>query len=319
LTNSNGSAINNSSFNYSPYGEIINGDGSLTNYHFTGQYRDANLWLQYHRARWLNTANANWLSIDPISDFPGNFGNPYAYAGLNPVNRIDPTGTMSLTEICLVSALVLVLVTFTLISLFGQPKGYDEKIELFRQDKGRRIIFDIGSEERGWSIPPPDVKRRDVVISATTPDDFDAKLRGFKFESTDVIEIHGHGSIGMISFAAASATTNDESLYFFDLDYISDPPYLPGEIGKRQQYKPIPIPKGVIVHILVCDLANDYTLGGTFRTYTWKDDIGPAFSRYFGNNKIVAYDGKIWPDGRWFSKRDLWLEKNHNKVEYIPE
>ena len=92
LTDADGGAINGTSFNYSPYGELINGTGSLTNYHFTGQYRDGALSLQYHRARWLNTSLATWLSTDPVFDFPGNFVNAYGYAGMNPVCNTDLSG-----------------------------------------------------------------------------------------------------------------------------------------------------------------------------------------------------------------------------------
>lgn len=103
MTDGDGSSINNSAFNYSPYGELLSGTSSLTSYHFTGQYLDPDLSLQYHRARWLNTSVANWLSQDPVFDFPANFGNPYAYAGLNPVNNTDLSGTFLLESLAVVS------------------------------------------------------------------------------------------------------------------------------------------------------------------------------------------------------------------------
>src|SRR5690606_25224077 len=43
---------------YTPFGETT---GSvLSNYSFTGQYRDPATSLQYHRARWLSTAQGRW-------------------------------------------------------------------------------------------------------------------------------------------------------------------------------------------------------------------------------------------------------------------
>ena len=105
LTDSNGNAISNSDFNYSPYGELLNGTGSLTNYHFTGQYRDADLSLQYHRARWLNPSLATWLSTDPVFDFPENFGNGYSYAGLNPICNQDFSGLFSIGEFNVTAAI----------------------------------------------------------------------------------------------------------------------------------------------------------------------------------------------------------------------
>jgi RHS repeat-associated protein len=113
LTDSDGSAISNSAFNYSPYGDLLSGSSSLTSYHFTGQYLDTAVSLQYHRARWLSTSLASWLSADPVFDFPGNFGNPYACAGLNPVNNTDLAGTF-LTESLAVASIVAGLTTIDL-------------------------------------------------------------------------------------------------------------------------------------------------------------------------------------------------------------
>ena len=99
LTDSSGSAISNSDFNYSPYGIPINGDSSLTNYRFTGQFLDSSLGYQYHRARWLSTSRSSWISFDPVFDFPGNFGNGYGYCGNNPLSFIDIFGTFTLRQL----------------------------------------------------------------------------------------------------------------------------------------------------------------------------------------------------------------------------
>jgi RHS repeat-associated protein len=109
LTDSDGSAISNSAFNYSPYGDLLSGSSSLTSYHFTGQYLDTALNLQYHRARWLSTSLGTWLSGDPVFDFPGNFGNLYAYVGRNSINFIDPIGESTLANTLAVAAVVTIL------------------------------------------------------------------------------------------------------------------------------------------------------------------------------------------------------------------
>lgn len=80
-----------SAMSYTPFGEPKGTSGSP--YRFTGQYRDPALGLQYQRARWLNTAQAAWLSQDPVFDWPGNFGNAYGYCGCNPANATDRSGT----------------------------------------------------------------------------------------------------------------------------------------------------------------------------------------------------------------------------------
>lgn len=43
-------------------------------------------------ARWYDPETGQWISVDPAFDFPGNFGNPHAYVGQNPVTYVDPSG-----------------------------------------------------------------------------------------------------------------------------------------------------------------------------------------------------------------------------------
>jgi RHS repeat-associated protein len=101
-----GDSYDTSAMDFSPYGEFLGGTSSLTSYRFTGQYFDSLLALQYHRARWLNPSLANWLSADPVFDFPGNFGNSYSYGSLNPVNVMDPSGLFTIAEAITVNSIV---------------------------------------------------------------------------------------------------------------------------------------------------------------------------------------------------------------------
>ena len=70
LTDSAGAELNNTSYDYSPYG-VPQGVGadylpgaasSLTNYAFTGQWREESLRVRYYRGRIYNTASASWLN-----------------------------------------------------------------------------------------------------------------------------------------------------------------------------------------------------------------------------------------------------------------
>ena len=99
----------------------------MTNYHFTGQYLDSALSLQYHRARWLNPTLSTWLSTDPVFDFPGNFGNPYIYVGQDAINRLDTSGTMTSVETVCVSAVVSGLVSMNL-ALFNPECTQEEAL-----------------------------------------------------------------------------------------------------------------------------------------------------------------------------------------------
>jgi RHS repeat-associated protein len=128
-----GDNYDTSAMDFSPYGELLGGTGSLTSYRFTGQYYDALLSLQYHRARWLNPITANWLSTDPLFDFPDNFGNLYSYAGNNPVWRVDLSGQFgSLTEACVSLAIKAGLATMFLGTIGGGVAALiDKGIEAF--------------------------------------------------------------------------------------------------------------------------------------------------------------------------------------------
>ncbi|MBN1517617.1 hypothetical protein JXA32_13725, partial [Candidatus Sumerlaeota bacterium] len=103
LTDFAGAPVGDSAIDYTPYGDLLSGDGSLTSYQFTGQYCDELFGHQYHRERWLNTSLSGWCSIDPHFDFPINFGNEYMYAGQNPILFVDLTGGTSCGEISVVS------------------------------------------------------------------------------------------------------------------------------------------------------------------------------------------------------------------------
>ena len=73
--------------------------GSLTasaqsrlRYAFTGQLRDPATTLQHHRARWLATRRGQWVSHDPVFDFPGNMGFAFLYCGAGPTCQTDMLG-----------------------------------------------------------------------------------------------------------------------------------------------------------------------------------------------------------------------------------
>jgi RHS repeat-associated protein len=77
-------------FSYGAYGEPIGSTGSQTTpLGYAGQYTDAESGLQYLRARVYDPATGQFLTRDPLEALT-RF--PYAYAGNNPLNAIDPTG-----------------------------------------------------------------------------------------------------------------------------------------------------------------------------------------------------------------------------------
>jgi RHS repeat-associated protein len=80
------------SYTYDVYGQPTL-TGSLANeYDFAGQATDASTGLQYLRARYMDPHTGRFISREPLERVPGWSGNPFAYAGGNPVRWTDPSG-----------------------------------------------------------------------------------------------------------------------------------------------------------------------------------------------------------------------------------
>lgn len=86
---------------YSAFGDLISSDsGFNSKIGFAGEYYDADVGLGYHRARFLDVANARFVSTDA---YFGDFENPtslhrYLYAANSPTIFSDPSGDMTLSE-----------------------------------------------------------------------------------------------------------------------------------------------------------------------------------------------------------------------------
>ena len=80
------------SFDYSPFGETTP-TGNMANvaYRYTGQEVNDVLGTYNYHARHYDAGVGRFLTVDPARQFASS----YAYVGNNPVNRIDPKGTIS--------------------------------------------------------------------------------------------------------------------------------------------------------------------------------------------------------------------------------
>jgi RHS repeat-associated protein len=78
-------------YDISPWGEVAADTGSLTRLRLAGQQYDQGARLYYMRARYYDPQLGRFLSEDPIGVVGGL--NLYAYAGNDPVNLWDPSGT----------------------------------------------------------------------------------------------------------------------------------------------------------------------------------------------------------------------------------
>ncbi|MGE5700815.1 MAG: IPT/TIG domain-containing protein [Arthrospira platensis] len=77
-------------FKYTPYGDLQAQTGSAsTPLLYAGGYRDADTNLTYLESRFYDPAIGQFTSLDPAVD---SSGDPYAYAGGNPINGTDPLG-----------------------------------------------------------------------------------------------------------------------------------------------------------------------------------------------------------------------------------
>jgi RHS repeat-associated protein len=82
------------SYEYSAYGQVAAEDPNFTvnPYMFTGRRFDFETGLYYYRARYYNPYIGRFLQTDPIGY--GDGINWYAYCWNNPLNRLDPSGSL---------------------------------------------------------------------------------------------------------------------------------------------------------------------------------------------------------------------------------
>ncbi len=85
---------------FDPYGVPLAGDGGQP-FGYAGESWDADVGLQWLRARWYQPATGRFLSRDPWSgdEMQPLSYNPWAYANANPTVLIDPSGMVPRTPV----------------------------------------------------------------------------------------------------------------------------------------------------------------------------------------------------------------------------
>lgn len=100
LTDASGAITD--TYNYDAFGALISSTGSTPNdYLFMGEQFDTNLGFYYLRARYLNPFNGRFVTRDM---YEGSVFDPltlhkYLYVANDPVNKIDPSGMMSVLDL----------------------------------------------------------------------------------------------------------------------------------------------------------------------------------------------------------------------------
>jgi RHS repeat-associated protein len=100
LTDASGAATD--SYTYDGFGSTLETHGATPNtYLFSGEQNDAGLGLYYLRARYLDPSSGRFMTADP---FGGYIRDPislhrYLYASADPIDRTDPSGRFTLTEV----------------------------------------------------------------------------------------------------------------------------------------------------------------------------------------------------------------------------
>jgi RHS repeat-associated protein len=105
LTNESGAVTD--TYAYDAFGVLTSASGTTpNNYLFYAQQYDHDLGLYFKRARYYSQERGRFLTSDPV---PGKLREPlslhrYMFGHADPVNRIDPCGTMAMAETATITA-----------------------------------------------------------------------------------------------------------------------------------------------------------------------------------------------------------------------
>jgi len=89
-------------YDYDAFGNVVGSTGTTANvYRYQGEAFDSETGLYYLRARYYDPVAGRFLSVDALAD---QGQHPYTYAGADPVNGHDPTGTQDFLEFTMLTA-----------------------------------------------------------------------------------------------------------------------------------------------------------------------------------------------------------------------
>src|SRR5579859_177755 len=95
-------------YDYDAFGNLTSAQGSSTNaYRYTGQQFDASDGLYYLRARYYDPSVGRFLTTDPVTGTKADPRslNAYMYSLNDPIDRMDPSGRQSLSDVSIAMAI----------------------------------------------------------------------------------------------------------------------------------------------------------------------------------------------------------------------
>ena len=112
-------------YTYDAFGNLLDKTGVTVNeYLYTGEFFDANIGFYYLRARYMNPALGRFVTQDT---FEGFHNDPYSlhkylYAHANPVNRLDPSGRMTVNEFTVTAGIIGAMSGIHIYQIFTPPE-----------------------------------------------------------------------------------------------------------------------------------------------------------------------------------------------------
>jgi RHS repeat-associated protein len=137
-------------YSYEAYGQTLttSTSGALqTDLLYCGEQFDSTLNMYNLRARYYSPSTGRFNARD---SFMGHNEDPqslhkYAYANLDPINGVDPSGQMTLLQTALVAGIIAGLITAVIVGIDSALAGKDTKNILFDAATGFLIGFSVGA------------------------------------------------------------------------------------------------------------------------------------------------------------------------------
>ncbi len=270
-------------YSYDAYGMLLNSTGTRENpYLYRGEQYDSDLSAYYLRARYYQPGMGRFLTTDFVEGFVNNpvSLHKYMYAKHDPVNYIDPSGEMSLSEQLTTAAIVGGLNAAAILSSYTQAGkiAYAYLGEHFFPDA--MVLGVTGA----WDIVSQVASFFDVPLPISTF--YNVNFAGLLSGGIEILMNISSGQVAAFLIGGFSAELNN-------LDLVG------------QGYRPRPMVSTALYRAYVWNLwnANDYS--GWFMN-TGTDKWG-AF-----------WDLKRWFGGPWGISRTIWSKNVSIKNELKP-